>query len=192
MPSATNIMLRTIALIGLLCGGIAACEEAPPASAESDTAPTPEAISLLGDSLYSAPPSPELRERYEARRADYLLDSTDLENLVWYGRFTAYLGDYRAAIAIYSRGIDRWPEEPRLYRHRGHRYLTTRQIDRAIADLERAAGLIEGTANSMEQDGMPNAQGVPVSSRHGNIWYHLGLAYYLKGDMDNALRAFTQ
>jgi tetratricopeptide (TPR) repeat protein len=26
---------------------------------------------------------------------------------------------------------------------------------------------------------------------HGNIWYHLGLAYYLKNDMDNALRAFS-
>jgi tetratricopeptide (TPR) repeat protein len=157
----------------------------------SEAGSAPEAISLLGDSLYSAPPSAALLERYEARRADYLLDSTDLENLIWYGRFTAYLGNYREAIAIYSRGLERWPDEPRLYRHRGHRYLTIRRLDDAITDLERAATLIEGTPNAMEQDGMPNAQGIPVSSQHGNIWYHLGLAYYLKGDMDNALRAYT-
>ena len=42
----------------------------------------------------------------------------------------------------------------------------------------------------MEPDGQPNAQNIPVSSRHGNIWYHLGLAYYLKHDWKNARRAY--
>ena len=184
-------MFRFTALFILLCLAIASCQEVPAPIAEA-AAPSPEAISLLGDSLYSAPPSAALRERYQARRAGYLLDSTDLENLIWYGRFTAYLGDYREAIAIYTRGLERWPDEPRLYRHRGHRYISTRQLERAIADLERAAALIEGQPNAMEQDGMPNARNIPVSSRHGNIWYHLGLAYYLQGDMENAGRAYAQ
>ena len=50
--------------------------------------------------------------------------------------------------------------------------------------------LIEGTENETEQDGQPNARNIPVSSLHGNIWYHLGLAYYLKQDWDNAYRAY--
>jgi tetratricopeptide (TPR) repeat protein len=77
-----------------------------------------------------------------------------------------------------------------MYRHRGHRYISIREFDLAIADLEQAAKLIEGKENEMEPDGQPNAQNIPVSSRHGNIWYHLGLAYYLKHDWENALRAY--
>ena len=30
-----------------------------------------------------------------------------------------------------------------------------------------------------------------MTTLHGNIWYHLGLAYYLKNDMDNASLAFN-
>ena len=37
---------------------------------------------------------------------------------------------------------------------------------------------------------MPNAKNIPVSTLHGNIWYHLGLAYYLKHDFENALCAY--
>ena len=63
-----------------------------------------------------------------------------------------------------------------MYRHRGHRYVSIREFDRAIADLEYAATLIEGTEDEIEPDGMPNAMNIPVSSLHSNIWYHLGLA----------------
>jgi tetratricopeptide (TPR) repeat protein len=77
-----------------------------------------------------------------------------------------------------------------MYRHRGHRYISIREFDRAIADLEQAAKLIEGQENEAEPDGQPNEQNIPVSSRHGNIWYHLGLAYYLKHDWENAFRAY--
>ncbi|NNJ87934.1 MAG: hypothetical protein HKP53_00905, partial [Eudoraea sp.] len=41
-------------------------------------------------------------------------------------------------------------------------------------------------------DGIPNARNIPVSTLHGNIWYHLGLAYYLKHDYDNAYRAYLK
>lgn len=39
---------------------------------------------------------------------------------------------------------------------------------------------------------MPNAQNIPVSTLHGNIYYHLGLAYYLKQDMEKALAAYQK
>ena len=64
------------------------------------------------------------------------------------------------------------------------------QFDLAIRDLEFAAKLIEGTEDVIEPDGIPNKLNQPVSSLHTNIYYHLGLAYYLKGDLDNALRIY--
>jgi tetratricopeptide (TPR) repeat protein len=82
------------------------------------------------------------------------------------------------------------PDDARFYRHRGHRYISIRELDRAIADLEHAALLIAGTEDEVEPDGAPNPAGIPVSTLHSNIWYHLGLAYYLKGDLDNALRIY--
>ena len=51
--------------------------------------------------------------------------------------------------------------------------------------------LIDGKTDQIEPDGLPNAKNIPLSTLHGNIWYHLGLAYYLKNDMNNALKAFN-
>ena len=117
-------------------------------------------------------------------------DPQNPDKLIWYGRFTAYAGDYQGAIELYTKGIEQFPEDPRFLRHRGHRYISIRKFDEAIQDFEKAAKLIEGRPNEIEPDGMPNAQNIPISTLHGNIWYHLGLAYYLKQDMPNALRAY--
>jgi tetratricopeptide (TPR) repeat protein len=150
-----------------------------------------QAISLLGAPLYAPAPGQGALERLALAAQDFEADPDGVNHIIWYGRRTAYSGDYRGAIAIYSAGIEKFPDDARLYRHRGHRYITIREFDRAIADLEHAAKLIEGTDNEIEPDGMPNAFNIPVSSLHGNVWYHLGLAYYLKHDWDNAYRAYT-
>jgi len=146
-----------------------------------------EAISLLGDTLISPPPSDKLLARYEEKQAIYEADSNNVENIIWFGRFTAYKGDYKEAIRIYTRGVELFPEDARLLRHRGHRYITIRKYDEAIADLSKASDMIEGQENEIEPDGMPNAQNVPVSTLHGNIYYHLGLVHYLKNDLESAL-----
>jgi tetratricopeptide (TPR) repeat protein len=151
-----------------------------------------QAISLLGDTLYAAAPSEAMMEKYITRQKTYLSNKESLEDLIWYGRFTAYTGDYKGAIDLYSEGLKKWPNESRLLRHRGHRYISLREFDKAITDLSRAAQLIEGQKNQIEEDGMPNAQNVPVSTRHGNIYYHLGLAHYLKGDMEAAKQAYIK
>ena len=150
-----------------------------------------QAVSLLtGEALVSPAPSEDALEELAEARADYEKDPTDAENIIWYGRRMAYAGDYRSAIEIFSEGIEKFPADARMYRHRGHRYISIREFDSAIADLEKAAELIEGAENKMEPDGLPNALNIPVSSLHGNIWYHLGLAYYLKQDWDDAYRAY--
>ncbi|UCC73710.1 MAG: tetratricopeptide repeat protein [Gemmatimonadota bacterium] len=158
--------------------------------------PGAQAMSLSGEALYPPELSEEVRGDREARlaeaRADYEADPNDADAIIWLGRRTAYLGEYREAIAIYSDGIAKHPDDPRMYRHRGHRYISVREFDDAIADLEHAAQLIAGTEDEVEPDGMPNARNIPTSTLHSNIWYHLGLAYYLEGDFENALRAYRE
>ncbi len=148
-----------------------------------------EAISLLGDSLYGQPTETSLR-KYDSVADIYYQDTIYVENIIWFGRFTAYKKSYNDAIEIFTNGIREFPDDPRLYRHRGHRFISIRKFDQAIRDLAYAALLIEDTENEIEPDGAPNAQNIPVSTLHGNIWYHLGLAYYLKGDWEKALDAY--
>lgn len=58
--------------------------------------------------------------------------------------------------------------------------------------MQYAAVLVAGTENQIEPDGMPNARNIPVSTLHGNIYYHLGLAHYLKNEMPEALAAYQK
>ncbi|MDH3441513.1 MAG: tetratricopeptide repeat protein [Gammaproteobacteria bacterium] len=149
-----------------------------------------QAISLLGEELRSGEPSERLLQNLATARSNYENNPDDADNIIWLGRRIAYTGDYRGAIEAFSEGIEKHPDDARMYRHRGHRYISIRELDRAIADFEHAVTLIEGTQDEVEPDGAPNPAGIPVSTLHSNIWYHLGLAYYLKGDLDNALRIY--
>ena len=162
--------------------------------AETDVLPqVPEgaqAVAIGGKLLIAAQPSEGTLEKLEQARADYEEDTDDADNIIWYARRTAYAGNYRGAIELFSEGIKKHPNDARMYRHRGHRYISIREFDRAVADLEKASELIAGTENETEPDGLPNALGIPISSLHGNIWYHLGLAYFLKHDWENAYRAY--
>lgn len=112
------------------------------------------------------------------------------DNLIWLGRRTAYLGNYKEAIKIFTTGAENFPKDARFYRHRGHRFITIRCFDDAIKDFEIAAKLTKGKADEIEPDGLPNARNIPTSTLQSNIFYHLGLVYYLKGDFQNALKAY--
>jgi tetratricopeptide (TPR) repeat protein len=149
--------------------------------------------SLLGTPLVSEQLKP-LHEKkvaqYKKALAEYQNDSLNADKVIWLGRRMAYLGDYQKAIDIYTKGIETFRDDARFYRHRGHRFISIRQLDRAIDDLEKAATLIKGTEDEVEPDGIPNRLNRPVSSLHTNIYYHLGLAYYLKGNWPKALEHF--
>jgi tetratricopeptide (TPR) repeat protein len=159
----------------------------------SDAEP-PEAVSLLGAPLYAPPLAPEARARMEAQlaeaRAAHAREPASADAAIWLGRRLAYLGRYREAIDAFTAGIARNPDDPRLYRHRGHRYVTVRELDAAIRDFERAVRLMEGMLPQVEPDGMPNPAGIPRTTLQFNVWYHLGLAHYLRGDFEQALPAF--
>ena len=160
------------------------------------TSSQPEAISLLGKPLRAPVLSSETREErtalLDAARRAWRTNPESANAIIWLGRRTAYLGRYRDAIDIYSRGIALHPTDPRLLRHRGHRYITVRDFESAVRDLSAAARLVEGQIDHVEPDGLPNASKVPTSTLHFNIWYHLGLAHYLRGDFHAAEDAYAR
>jgi tetratricopeptide (TPR) repeat protein len=139
-------------------------------------------LSEKAEKVYSA--------NLEKAKADYQKSPNDADAIIWLGRRTAYPGKYKEAIEIYSKGIEKHPNEARLYRHRGHRLLSIRCFDEAIRDFEKAAKLIKGKPDRIEPDGLPNARNTPTSTLQSNIWYHLGLTHYLKGDFKKALKAY--
>ncbi len=153
-----------------------------------------EAISFLGDTLLR----PEIEvEKFlqndsllEEAKAVFHEDSTDLSAIIWYGRRLAYLHRYKEAIDIFTHGIQLHPESPELYRHRGHRYITVRQTQNAIEDLKRGATLAANREMEVEPDGIPNKLDIPLSNLHFNIYYHLGLAYYLQANYAEAITSF--
>lgn len=156
----------------------------------------PEVMSLLGKEL-KAPyiDSVERTKRQAAAnqaRAAFNADPEDEEKTIWYGRRTAYLGQFNDAVIIFSEGLMNFPDSYRLLRHRGHRFITRRHFANAIKDLERAVELIEDVADEVEPDGMPNEKNIPRSTTHSNIYYHLGLARYLSGDYSGAAQAYRK
>lgn len=155
-----------------------------------------EAVSLLGQELVR----PVLRDDFAAAQERLLTQARatlethpdDPEAIVWVGRRTAYLGRYREAIQIFTSGLHAHPDFAPLYRHRGHRYITVRRLEAAIADLVRGFELARSEPDRVEPDGLPNPLGIPTSTLKSNLTYHLGLAHYLRGDFEAAAAAYRQ
>ncbi len=150
------------------------------------------------DSAKVIPPvmSEETRRIYESELVEaervHLNKPNEADSIIWLGRRMAYLGNYKNAIRIFSSGIVLHPDDARFYRHRGHRYLSIRCFDDATRDFEKAAALIKGKPDEVEPDGLPNAKNIPTSTLQSNIWYHLALAHYLKGNFVKALKAYEE
>ena len=133
-----------------------------------------------------------METKLKEAQAHYEANPNSADAMIWVGRRLAYLGRFTEAIDIFTKGIARFSGDARFYRHRGHRQITLRRFDRAIADLEKAAKLVKGKPDEIEPDGQPNARNIPTSTLQFNIWYHLGLAYYLTGKNQKALNAYRE
>ncbi|MDI6698026.1 MAG: tetratricopeptide repeat protein [Candidatus Saccharicenans sp.] len=142
---------------------------------EKTALPAPEVISLLGQPLYRTPATGEaltsLEKDLTAAASRFEANPDYPDNIILYGQALSRLWRYHEAINIYTRGIQAHPDNAMLYRYRGHRYISTREFDRAVSDLERAAEL-----NDQDFD----------------IWYHLGLAYYLQAEFERAEKAYSR
>ncbi len=168
-------------------------------SEKTTTIPTvkPELTTLLGEPLpkkyfTDSALRIDFEQKLATAKANYEQYPDSVDMIIWYGRRLAYLGRHQEAIKVFSEGIKKFPEAYQLRRHRGHRYITTRQIDKAIMDLGEAVALSVDQPNAIEPDGLPNAQNIPLGNDKFNIWYHFGLAHYLNGRYDRAYGAYRQ
>ena len=157
-----------------------------------------EAVSLLGDTLYAMELSPDRQAQYDsalqAAQQDFQQYPDSVDHILWVGRRLGYLSRYQEAIETFTEGIEKFPNAAELYRHRGHRYITTRQFDKAVADLQKSAELLKDQPIIIEPDGIPipvPAEQEPTSLQF-NVYYHLGLVHYLQGEYGKAAEAYQQ
>lgn len=190
MTLRITFFLSNIILLTLFSG----CKSPDQQEVVSD--PEPAAYSLSGQPLYPIQHDEKTMIKrdslLEVARKNYEEDPTNLDNIIWYGRRLAYVDRHDEAIAIYTLGMESHPEAAELFRHRGHRFITTRNVDNAIEDFLTAADLAKDRDIEIEPDGLPNALNIPLSNLQFNIYYHLGLAYFLKGDYHQAEDAYKE
>ena len=125
---------------------------------------------------YRSPAGIEYRAQSDTgavARADSALaaDPSSVDKIIALGVAQSGVRQYREAIETFTRGLKIAPNNALLYRWRGHRYLSTRQFDRALDDLTRGSRL--------------------DSTIYG-IWYHLGIVRFVRRDFAGAAAAFTR
>jgi tetratricopeptide (TPR) repeat protein len=98
-------------------------------------------------------------------------DPHNIEKIIALGTAQAGARQMREAVETFSRGLAAHPDHALLLRWRGHRYLSLREFDKAMADLDRAATL--------------------DSTIYG-IWYHRGIVRFARGDFDGAAADFAR
>ena len=151
----------------IICFSCAEEPPTPPAWA-GDPLAEPQAVSLFGDSLYARPDTTGA-----VAEADAALTKApdDVELLIAAGRVRRNFWQYRQGMALYTRAMELAPDDWRPYRFRGHRYISVRDFDRAIVDLEGAR------------------ERAPLN---WDVAYHLGLAYFLAGRFADAAAEYTR
>ncbi len=152
-------------LLTLVVGTLSmACQtkEPPAKQTEEPATAQPELESLLGQPLYALD---DTRDGISQADAFLVEDPENLALIVQAAVVREQMWRYLEAIELYGRGIEVAPDDWRLYRHRGHRYITTRQFAEAIPDLEKAREL------------------APYSF---DVAFYLGLALYLEGRFGDA------
>lgn len=135
-------------------------------------------------------------------------------------RLKGYLNKHAESVALLTEALEQEPGDVRLLRFRGHRRISIQDYAGAIADLREAAGRLDGVEDEYElyqhevekdvvnlildnddavrpqhlTDTMaaadPDAVGRYNTTLHTSVWYHLGVAQYLDGDLEGCLPSF--
>jgi len=95
----------------------------------------------------------------------------NVDRLIQLGVAQSGARQFREAIETFTRGLAIAPGNPMLYRWRGHRYLSVRELDRAMTDLTR---------------------GFQLDSTNYGVLYHLGIVRFARGDFAGAADAFAR
>ena len=206
MPFVLRITTVSVIVAELAHGSLPVPDAELLSSAELP--PGAEALNLFGQPLYpinfTALQNESLTVQVAMARTALANDQCglthhDVDKVVWLGRRLAYQWRYQEALRIFSRELeDRTAitalAATKLHRHRGHRFLTTRQFGMGETDLRHAEALINRTtaADEWEPDGQPNAANLPLSTLHFNVRYHLGLSEFLQGKFEAAQATYAR
>ena len=138
---------------------------------------TPSAVQTRAQSVqYRSPAGVEYRslpdtEAVTKAQAALAADPRSVARIIDLGVAQSGARQFREAIATFTRGLEIEANNPLLLRWRGHRYLSIREFDRALADLTRASG---------------------IDSTIYGIWYHLGIVQYVRGEFSAAAASFAR
>jgi Flp pilus assembly protein TadD len=107
------------------------------------------------------------------RRAEQALaaEPRNVQRFIALGVAQAGARQMREAVQTFTRALAVAPNDPMLYRWRGHRNLSVRRFDDAMADLTRGYGM---------------------DSTNYGILYHLGVLRFVRGDFNAAADAFAR
>ena len=136
-----------------------------------------DARAALGQSVqYRSPGGVEYRAQADTgpiarAQAALAADPRNVQLIIQLGVAQSGARQFREAIETFTRGLAIAPNDPMLYRWRGHRYLSVREIDRANADLTR---------------------GYALDSTNYGVLYHLGIVRFLRGNFSGAADAFRR
>lgn len=104
-------------------------------------------------------------------RAALALEPRRVARIVALGQAQSAVRQFREAIETYTAGLRFAPDSAVLYRWRGHRFLSVRELDRALADL---------------------TQGYGLDSTNYGILYHLGIVRFARGEFAAAAELFAR
>ena len=177
-----------------LAGAVAAVALAG-AGAASAQADSYQGKDLFGNALYAKGRNPgnvgsgdDLQKAADAAKVAYEANMT-VARATWYARLLGYQGLPKDAIDVLTVALKKYPDAPKLLRHRAHRYFSIREFDKSIEDGLRAAKLYENKPLEREKLG-PFPASPDVVQFY--TYYHLGQAYFAKHDFDNAAKWFRR
>ena len=98
-------------------------------------------------------------------------DPSNIQRFIDLGIAQSGARQMQEAVQTFTRALPLAPNDAMLYRWRGHRNLSVRNFDRALADLTRGYGL---------------------DSLNYGILYHLGVLRFVRGDFNAAADAFRR
>ncbi|MCX8123970.1 MAG: tetratricopeptide repeat protein [Spirochaetes bacterium] len=113
-------------------------------------------------------------------------------------------GSYKRAIVRYTIEILKDPDNANLYYNRGVVYMKDKQFQNAIKDYEKALKLNKNAIyyqnkalahfylGQYDKSIEENTNGLKLFPKSGMLYYNRGRAYYMKGEMANALVDFKK
>lgn len=125
---------------------------------------------------YKSPAGVEYRAQIDTgpiarAQAALAAEPSNVQRIIDLGVAQSGARQFREAIETFSKGLAIAPNDPMLYRWRGHRYLSVRELDGAMADF---------------------TLGFALDSTNYGVLYHLGIVRFARGDFHAAADAFAR